>query len=166
MVLVPDVLHVLGTRDSLLRQLLVKICGILSLVHDIGRRTRLRAVEIWGTGDLLPRSGYVSICLLARVFHLNSLYWVAWSLGMRMTRAVHGCIRVDDILMLTESNRVERIIVGLKSCGCLPCFRNSGALVACHILLRKPLLDCLCLPVIVPNAPSAFNHPGTKLSEH
>ena len=165
-VFVPDVFHVFSSGYSLLSQVLVEICCILGLVHDIGRRTRLRSVDIWSTSDLLPRSRDIPIRLLPRVFDFDSVDRIPWSLGVRMIRSVHRRVGVDDVLMLAESDRVDRIVVGFKSYSGLPCFRSPGALVACHVFLRKPLLDCFCFPVIVPNAPATFDHPSTKLTEH
>lgn len=166
MVFVPDVFHVFSSGYSLLSQVLVEICCILGLVHDIGRRTRLRSVDIWSTSDLLPRSRDISIRLLPRVFDFDSVHRVPWSLWVRMISSVHRRVGVDDVLMLAESDRVDRVVVGFKSCSGLPCFRSPGALVACHIFLRKPLFDCFCFPVVVPNAPATFDHPSAKLTEH
>lgn len=85
---------------------------------------------------------------------------------MRMVRVLHSRIGVDDVLSLTICSWVDGIIRVFESCSRFPCFRSSGALVACHIFLSESLLDRFAFPIIVPNASSTFNDSGTKLTEH
>lgn len=85
---------------------------------------------------------------------------------MRVTRTLHRCVGVDDVLRLTVCSWIDRIVRIFESCSSFPCFCSSGTLIACHILLSEPLLDRFGFPVIVSNTSSTLNYPGTKLTEH
>ena len=146
--------------------MLVQLCGVLGLVHDIGWRTGLRTVLIRRTGHFLPRPRYASICLLAGVVDFDGAYWVSWSLGVRVFRSIQCHSSVDDVLLLPKSHRIDRILACFQSCIGLSRFGNPWSFIPCHILLGETLLFRFGLPIIVPYASTAFDHPCTELTEH
>ena len=78
----------------------------MSLVHDIGLRSWLRAVHVWRSRHFLSWSRYGSICLLTGVVDFDRDPWIPGSLRMRMIRSVHWRSGVDYILLLPEGKLI------------------------------------------------------------
>ena len=84
--------------------------------------------------------------------------WVA----VRVDRYGSWSIAIDNVLVMSHCGS-RGSLSGL----CFSCsFGTSRSLLACQILLGKPLFPSLCFPVVVPYPPAICYDSASKLPKH
>ena len=82
---------------------------------------------------------------------------------LRIDRDRPRTVAVNDVLMVTECCSIRSNVRGL-SFSCSLCATRS--LFTSQVFLRKTLLSCLCLPVVIPHPSTVLNDSATELSKH
>lgn len=172
----PNILHVLATHVSLLRNLLVVLCRMVSLRVQLSRWAGLCSIRICWSGDFLPRTRAVSIVSQTKIVLVrrksnhrkrNNSSWAhrywQYRLTLRMASKMRRSIAVNNLAVMAKHRR--SISSGFCG-GCVSGLRPSRSLFACEIVLSKTLLSCFRFPIIVSNSSSIYNHSATELAKH